>query len=65
MPEYQEITVMNVSGNQAKFIVNNTSVNFTIPQKQRKVLHEQQRKNNPRNNEYRKLRCFLIFLSKM
>ncbi|WP_263602676.1 pyocin knob domain-containing protein [Chryseobacterium sp. PET-29] len=33
MPEYQEITVMNVSGNQAKFIVNNTSVNFTIPPK--------------------------------
>ncbi|AZA57080.1 hypothetical protein [Chryseobacterium shandongense] len=33
MPEYQEITIMNISGNQAKFRVNNTNVNFTIPPK--------------------------------
>lgn len=31
MVEYQEITIMNISGNQAKFMVNNTNVDFVIP----------------------------------
>lgn len=33
MLQYQEITVMNISGNQAKFRVNNTSVNSILPPK--------------------------------
>lgn len=33
MLEYQEITIMNISGNEAKFMVNNTNVNFIIPPK--------------------------------
>lgn len=33
MIEYQEITIMNISGNEAKFRVNNTSVYFIIPPK--------------------------------
>jgi len=33
MLQYQEITIMNISGNQAKFRVNNTSVNSIIPPK--------------------------------
>jgi len=33
MFEYQEITIMNISGKEGKFMVNNTNVNFSIPPK--------------------------------
>lgn len=33
MFEYQEITIMNISGKEVKFMVNNTNVNFSIPPK--------------------------------